>query len=61
MSYSEKNYFNSSPSICDVQLPLANKTFHKRTYARLGGLLYLELGFGITMTVQKCSFMNERL
>ena len=31
----------------------------KDTCARLGGPLYLELGFGITMTVQKHSFMNR--
>ena len=59
MSYSDKNNFISSPSICNVQLPLANKTFRKRLM--LGGPLHLELGFGITMTVQKHSFMNGRL
>ena len=31
------------------------------TYARLGGPLHLELGFGITITVQKHPFMNLQL
>ena len=52
MSYSERNNFISSPSICNVQLPLANKK------TLVLGPLYLELGFDITMTVQKRSFMN---
>ena len=33
----------------------------KDTYARLGGPLHLELGFGITFTVQKRSFLNLQL
>ena len=47
MSYSEKNNFISTPSICNVQLPLQIKPSIKDTYARLGGPLYLELGFSI--------------
>ena len=55
-------------TILSPVLPYAMYNFHlqikpsiKDIYARLGGPLYLELGFGITMTVQKRSFMNGHM